>query len=312
MIMSREEQARFVLQGITKRLKRRPVLQDVSLTLPAGAVTVLLGPNGSGKSTLLRVIAGMLQPDAGVRRLGDGTTLPPHAPPPRAVVLVEEPAFYPTLDGWANVRYLLRLAALADGRQTVDDQTIKDALITVGLDAVADRPVGGYSRGMRQRLGLAVVLAYQPDLVVLDEPATGLDEPGRTLLHELLDRWRAAGVAVLVTTHEVAEAETFADRVAVLVRGRIVAEGTLTELTPPVGYVVRVLPEQVTTALEALVGWPVMAQSDGLVRVTGDGTVGPAVHQALATRGVFPLASFIERQSLVAFYREVLQREGVV
>jgi Cu-processing system ATP-binding protein len=203
-------------------------LDGVDLALSPGEVSVLVGPNGAGKSTLMSVLLGLVRPSFG-RVLCDERVV---AAPDRDTslwlrerlgYLPEAVAFSDNLSG----REVLRFFASARGlpRARADE-----VLATVGLAEAARRRVGTYSRGMRQRLGLGVAIVAAPDLLVLDEPTSGLDQQGLTLLWQILDEWRAQGRTVLLSTHELALIERRADRVFVLVGGKLRAAGTPAEL----------------------------------------------------------------------------------
>ncbi|MES2444308.1 MAG: ABC transporter ATP-binding protein [Pseudomonadota bacterium] len=213
------------LAGITKRFATSGggvlALDNLTLTVPQGGVFGLLGPNGAGKSTLLRIIAGLVRPDRGkVRLLGEEAS---PAARRRLGALIESPLFYPFL----SARELL--VVLARTSQVAADPL--PLLHLVGLDGAADRPIGGFSLGMKQRLGIAAALLADPEIVILDEPTNGLDPEGiremRTLLRHLADQ---RGVTVLLSSHLLDEVERICDRVAILSRGRLAAEGKVSDL----------------------------------------------------------------------------------
>jgi ABC-2 type transport system ATP-binding protein len=186
-------------------------LDGVSLSVATGTVHGLLGPNGAGKTTLLRVLLGLVRPDSGDIRV-DGTVSG----------FVETPGAYPYLSGRRNLELL---AALDDAPADVDE-----ALRKVGLDDRADRKVGGWSLGMRQRLGIAAGLLRRPDVLVLDEPANGLDPLGAQQLRALVRELAGDGLTVLLCSHDLHEVDAVADDVTVLVTGRVVWSGTTAEL----------------------------------------------------------------------------------
>jgi len=216
------------VEQLTVRFGSVLALDGVSLQLAPGEVSVLAGPNGAGKSTLLAVLLGLVRPDQG-RVVADGQVV---ANPSREAALSfrarlgylpESVAFSDNLTG----HQLLRFFARARG---VDGTRIARMLDRVGLTAAAGRRVGGYSRGMRQRLGLAVALLSEPELLILDEPTGGLDQEGHAVLWDVLRAWRQAGRTVVLSTHELAAIERRADRVFVLVDGALRAAGTPEEL----------------------------------------------------------------------------------
>jgi Cu-processing system ATP-binding protein len=201
-------------------------------------VSVLVGPNGAGKSTMMGVLLGLLRPDRGQVRVDGHAVVSPGALATlgfraRVGYLPEAVAFAPSLTG----REVLRFFADARG---VGRERIPLVLTQVGLAHAADRAVAGYSRGMRQRLGLGVAVLHTPELLVLDEPTGGLDQEGLAVLWEVLDAWREAGRAVLLTTHELALIERHADHLCVMKQGRVIAEGPPATLRRQVDLPVRV------------------------------------------------------------------------
>lgn len=211
---------RLDLRGVEVRFGGVHALRGVDLAIEPGAVTVLVGPNGAGKSTLMGVLLGLVQADRGEVELDGqrGPALPPAARA-RLGYLPEAVAFADTVSG----RQVLRFFATARGLPRSEADA---ALERVGLSAAGGRLVAGYSRGMRQRLGLAVATMGRPALLVLDEPTGGLDQQGLECLWTLLAEARARGAAVLVSTHDLALIERRADRVVVMRAGEVAARGT--------------------------------------------------------------------------------------
>ncbi len=226
------------IQDVAVHFGKVEALRGVSLALSPGRTTVLVGPNGAGKSTLMGVLLGLTRPDRGTV-LANGHEV---ASPRRAATrefrartgyLPEAPAFSDNLSG----RQVLRFFASARGTAKA---AVDTALERVGLTAAADRAVGGYSRGMRQRLGLGVAILASPDLLILDEPTGGLDQQGLAVLWSVLDEWREAGRTVLLSTHEVALIERRADDLCILRQGVVQASGTPDALRRAAGLPVRV------------------------------------------------------------------------
>jgi ABC-2 type transport system ATP-binding protein len=193
-----------------------------------------LGPNGAGKTTTIRMALGLIFPTGGdVELLGEpifGGTLRQRASAVRRVgALVEEPAFWGYLSGRRNLEYFARAAgpvADRDGRLRKIDEVLR----TVGLDQAANKKVKAYSQGMRQRLGIAMALLGAPELLVLDEPTNGLDPQGMREVRLLLRRLADDGTTIFVSSHLLAEVEAMCDRVGVLARGKLVAEGPPSKL----------------------------------------------------------------------------------
>ncbi|MDG4825701.1 ABC transporter ATP-binding protein [Asanoa sp. WMMD1127] len=210
--------------GLRKRYRKRTAVDDVSFTVGRGEVVGLLGPNGAGKTTVIKMLLGLVRPDAGeVLLLGR----PAGDPRARAKVgyLPELFRYQPWLSATEVLALHVRLAGA-----TVPVAERMECLELVGLaDRAGDR-VGGFSKGMQQRLGLAVALVARPEFVVLDEPTSALDPLGRADVRDLLLSLRARGVAVLLNSHLIGEVERVCDRVVILDKGRIAAAGTLAEL----------------------------------------------------------------------------------
>jgi ABC-type multidrug transport system ATPase subunit/ABC-type transport system involved in multi-copper enzyme maturation permease subunit len=212
--------------GLFKRYGDHHAVSGVDLVVRPGQVHGLLGPNGAGKTTLMRIVLGLVRPDAGtVRLLGEsaGTT-----PLPDGVAgFVDAPRFYPYLSGRRN----LRLVAGLDGRSSSRETgRIDDVLGQVGLAAQADAKVGGYSAGMRQRLGLAAALLRSPKLLLLDEPTHSLDPAGARDLRARVRRLASDGVAILLSSHDMAEVEDLCGALTILHRGRVAFAGTVDDL----------------------------------------------------------------------------------
>jgi ABC-2 type transport system ATP-binding protein len=210
--------------GLRKRYRRQPAVDGVSFTVGRGEVMGLLGPNGAGKTSVIKMLLGLVRPDAGeVLLLGR----PAGDPRARAPVgyLPELFRYQPWLTAEEVVALHVRLAGA-----TVPAREQRECLALVGLaDRAGDR-VGGFSKGMQQRLGLAVALVARPELVILDEPTSALDPIGRADVRDLLLSLKARGVAVLLNSHLIGEVERVCDRVVILDKGRVAASGTLAEL----------------------------------------------------------------------------------
>ncbi|GIM90858.1 ABC transporter ATP-binding protein [Paractinoplanes toevensis] len=210
--------------GLRKRYRKRVAVDGVSFTARRGEVMGLLGPNGAGKTSVIKMLLGLVRPDAGeVMLLGRPATEPGSRA--RVGYLPELFRYQPWLTAAEVLDLHVRLAGAA-----VPAADRRECLGLVGLaDRAGDR-VGGFSKGMQQRLGLAVALVARPELVVLDEPTSALDPLGRADVRDLLLSLKARGVAVLLNSHLIGEVERVCDRVVILDHGRVVADGTLAEL----------------------------------------------------------------------------------
>ncbi|GAA2328640.1 ABC transporter ATP-binding protein [Dactylosporangium salmoneum] len=206
------------IQALTKRYGHQTAVDGLTFDVPAGAVTAFLGPNGAGKTTTLRMLVGLARPSAGAALI-DGRPFAELPNPRRAVgALLESGGFHPGRRGRDHLRILAGAARLPHAR-------VDEVLDEVGLTEAGRRRVRGYSLGMRQRLGLAGALLGDPGLLVLDEPANGLDPAGMAWLRALLKRRAAAGHTVLVSSHVLAEVAQTADHVVIVHRGRLRYEG---------------------------------------------------------------------------------------
>jgi ABC-2 type transport system ATP-binding protein len=223
------------VRGLVKRYGELTAVAGVDLTVRAGDVYGYLGPNGAGKTTSLRMMLGLIRPTAGsVRLFGRDPQVSVHALEGVAG-FVEAPTFYPYLTGRRN----LELLAAFDGGGA--SGRIDASLRMVDLhDRALDR-VGGYSHGMRQRLGIAAALLRDPRLLLLDEPATGLDPAGMRDMRRLITRLSSEGMTVLLSSHLLAEVEEVCNRVAIVRRGGIVYEGTIDALARGAGTVYRLV-----------------------------------------------------------------------
>ena len=215
----------IAIRGLSKSYGRIVAVDGIDLTVNVGDIYGFLGPNGAGKTTAMRILLGLLHQDAGEVRLFDRD---PQRELPEALDgvagFVETPHFYPYLSGRTN----LELFAAYDGGEA--GTRVGSALQTVGLEGRAGDKVGGYSQGMRQRLGLAVSLLRQPRLLILDEPTNGLDPGGIRDMRDLIKRLAGQGMTIFLSSHLLAEVEELCTRVAVIHSGRIVYEGSLAEL----------------------------------------------------------------------------------
>jgi len=216
--------------GVSKRFGIRDALRDVDLVVPPGRVHGLLGPNGAGKTTLMRILLGLVSRDAGsVQLLGQPLERAGQSIPHRVAGSVEMPSFYPYLSGRRNLEILARLDGIWSARPLARGR-IEDALAQVGLEAAADARVATYSAGMRQRLGLAAALLRSPRLLLLDEPTSALDPAGARRVRALARRLADNGVAVVVSSHDMAEVEELCRTVTILDHGAVIFSDTVDEL----------------------------------------------------------------------------------
>ncbi len=222
----------LAITGLAKRFDR-PVLTGLDLTVRAGEFYALLGPNGAGKTTILRIIAGLLQPDAGeVNILGIDARRDPIAAKRLVAWVSDEPMVY---DRLTPLEYLEFVAGLWQVDPAVAEARSQDLLGWLGLKAHANERCGGFSKGMLQKVALAGALVHEPRLIILDEPLTGLDAGSARAVKDVLRARVAAGATVLMTTHILEVAERMAERIGVIHHGKLIAEGTLAELRVRIG-----------------------------------------------------------------------------
>jgi ABC-2 type transport system ATP-binding protein len=231
--MSEATTPALVTTGLTKSYRtghviqgRRPALQDLDLEVRAGEIFGYVGPNGSGKTTTLKLLVGLLAPDRGDARVL-GQPLASRAWRYRAGYLPENPYLYDYLTAAEYLDYAGRLFGMTRARRR---EKARELLALVGLERSADVPLRRFSKGMVQRAGLAQALVNDPELVILDEPMSGLDPIGRRLVREIVLGLRRAGRTVFFSTHILSDAEALCDRVGVLRAGRLVRAGALSEL----------------------------------------------------------------------------------
>jgi len=231
--------------SLSKQYGKVLAVDDLSFKIEAGTITGFLGPNGAGKTTTLRMLLGLANPTSGHATIFDVpyTQLP--TPAMRVGAVLEATDFHPARTGRDHLRTLSYAAGMPDSR-------VDEVLGLVELTAAAKRRVKGYSLGMRQRLGLAAALLGNPDLLVLDEPANGLDPEGVRWLRDFLRDFAKGGRTVLVSSHVLAEVAQTVDQVLIINHGRLVTESSLDDLTARVGGAVRVRSPQLTQLAEAL------------------------------------------------------------
>lgn len=232
-------------ESLTKRYGEVLAVDDLSFNLESGTVTGFLGPNGAGKTTTLRMLLGLANPTSGRATIFGEPYDRLERPAARVGAVLEATDFHPGRSGRDHLRVLNRAAGLPVSR-------VDEVLELVELEHAANRRVKGYSLGMRQRLGLAAALLGDPDLLVLDEPANGLDPEGVRWLRDFLRAYAKAGRTVIVSSHVLAEVAQTVDQVLILSRGRLVIESSLESLTARVGGSVRVRSPELSQLAEAL------------------------------------------------------------
>lgn len=267
------------VSGLHKRYGSTQALRGLDFEVPSGQLTGFLGPNGAGKTTTFRAILGLTRPDEGeIEMLG--LAVPRHLPEivKKVGVIVEEPGLIKSLNGYTN----LSVAAdtLGFGHDRIDE-----LLDFVGLTADARRKVGGYSKGMRQRLALAAAMLGDPELLILDEPLDGLDPAGQHAFRARLKELAAEGRTVLVSSHDLGDIEALADYVIVIDEGRLVTHGALETLLGGGSTRLKTIDDTRAAQVLAAAGFEAHSDDDGVVVTSSDGA---AVVEALASAGIYP------------------------
>ena len=220
------------IRGLSKKFDR-PAVDELDLTVRAGEFFTLLGPNGAGKTTTLRMVTGLLKPDRGsIKIFGIDVSADPIAAKQIMAWLSDEPMIY---DRLTPLEYLYFVAGLWGVDAKTAEPRASDLIAWLGLAPYAQERCEGLSKGMRQKVALAGALVHEPRLIILDEPFTGLDAASARLVKNVLRERVAGGCSVIMTTHILEVAERMADRIGVMSAGRLVAEGTLSELQHQAG-----------------------------------------------------------------------------
>lgn len=283
-------------RGLVKRYKEVLAVDHVDLEVQAGDIYGFLGPNGAGKTTTLRMALGLIAPTEGAVQLFGRDPMRAGAAALAGVAgFVEAPRFYPYLTGRKNLELL---AALDGGHAS---ERIDEVLDTVELAPRAKHRVGGYSHGMRQRLGIAAALLRRPSLLILDEPATGLDPAGMRDMRLLIKRLADDGITVLLSSHQLPEVQELCDRVAIINRGRVVFEGQLGDLRHQAGRGYGLRTDDDARAREIASAHPELSVSidaQGNLRIQGSEPVIGALSIALGQAGVAILSLTPELASL--------------
>jgi ABC-2 type transport system ATP-binding protein len=297
--------------GLVKRFSDVEAVAGVDLRVPAGGVYGFLGPNGAGKTTTIRMLVGLLRPTRGVAALFGEPVAPGRPILDRVGALVERPAFYPYLSAIDNLLVLGLSRGIAESRLR---GAVPEALDRVGLSSAAQRKAGRFSTGMRQRLGIAAALLGRPDLVILDEPANGLDPNGVVDVRDLISGLARDGITVFLSSHVLPEVEQLCQRVAILQAGKIVAEGeTQVMLRQGERLLVRFDTEGEAAAARPVLerigpAWPGATPTAILLEVPA--ARGSEVVRALAAAESFPAEVTVRRPTLEAVFIELTAEGG--
>ena len=293
--------------GLTRRFGTLTAVSGLDLDVPLGAVYGFLGPNGAGKTTTIRLLLGLIRPDAGEVRLFETPLAGRRCEAlRRAGSLVEAPSIYPHLTGRENLEVSRRLLR-------VTRQRVERALAIVGLEEAAGRRAGDYSQGMRQRLGLALALLGEAELIILDEPTNGLDPAGihemRALIRRLVDE---GGMTVFLSSHLLAEVEQVATHIGIIHKGRMLFQGRLIELQArlhehvSLGVTGREQAERILTSN----GWRILPNSNGHISVAANGASDCAlINGQLVAAGVNVFHVSLEQPSLEDIFLKLTEAD---
>ena len=300
-----EPTAVITTSGLVKRFRDIDAVAGIDLRVPAGGVYGFLGPNGAGKTTTIRMLLALVRPTRGSAHLFGEAVAPGRPVLDRVGALVERPAFYPYLTAIDNLTLLGRARGMAESRLR---PAVPDALERVGLSEAARRKAGRFSTGMRQRLGIAAALLDRPDLVILDEPANGLDPNGVVDIRNLISGLARDGTTVFLSSHVLPEVEQLCHRVAILQRGRVIAEGETRAMLQQgerlhVRFDTEADAEHARPVIAA--AWPgarvELVERTGL-SVPADVTRGSELIRLLSGAGVYPAEVALRRQTLEAVF----------
>jgi ABC-2 type transport system ATP-binding protein len=281
--------------GLTRRYGPIRAVDHLTLDLPAGGVIGLVGPNGAGKSTLIRMLLGLIRPTSGSASVLDEPVSAPARYASRVGALIESPAFVPGLSARANLTSLARLRRLPVAR-------VDEVLSVVGLAGRDREPVSRFSLGMKQRLGIAMALLPDPELLVLDEPTNGLDPAGIVEIRVLLQGLAQAGRTVLVSSHLLAEIEAACDYVVVIRSGSLLFAGPMAELLSRTRAHIDIRAEHdhdTGRLVDSLAGAGWAVQRDGgILRVAAEAARSADLNRAAAGFGVTLAGLVVVQDSL--------------
>ena len=291
-------------KGLTKRYGSITAVKGLDLEIRRGEVYGFLGPNGAGKTTTLRMLLGLIRPTSGSASvLGEAPGSP--ASLDGVGSLVESPAFYPYLSGRDNLRLMARYSGTPRSR-------VAEVLETVELSGRARDKYKKYSLGMKQRLGVATALLKDPDLLILDEPTNGLDPKGMADMRALIRKLGHGERTVLLSSHLLGEIQQICDRVGVIRKGELVAEGTVAELRGREGLLVRAEPaEEAAEIARRLAGVEEVRETDGYLRLTADPKRAAEINAKLVSAGLRVSELRAAEQSLEEVFLELTGGETV-
>jgi ABC-2 type transport system ATP-binding protein len=294
------------IEGLTKDFGALTAVDGLTVDVEQGGVIGLLGPNGAGKSTTIRMLLGLIRPTSGTATVLDESIEHPGRYIEHVGALIETPAFYPKLSGDTNLRTLAALDGQPNAR-------IDEVLEIVKLTSRRGDRVSEYSLGMKQRLGIAVALLRDPDILILDEPMNGLDPAGIVEIRTLLKDLSQQGKTILVSSHLLSEVQTVADQVIIIDKGRLIFEGDLAALLDEAAHEVVVVPETVAdlvTLAEVLerAGYA-LTVDDGAICVAGAVDAPARLNRLAFDRGITLAELRVRDEDLEAVFLRLTNRE---
>lgn len=294
-------EAAIETRGLSKRFRKRTAVHPIDLLVPSGSLFGYLGPNGAGKTTTIRMLLGLARPTNGSAQLL-GHDVPHGLASVRKRIgsVLEDPAFYPKLTARQNLQALSTLSSDESAFSRIGS-----LLDRIGLADRADDKVRTYSHGMRQRLGLAAALLHDPELIILDEPATALDPAGIRDVRALLESLKEEGKTVFLSSHLLSEVEQLCDHVAVVSQGALAYQGSLAGLTEGVARVrVKIDKIERAEAVARELGWAFARTSDGVVV---DNVPAREVNRQFAMHGLFAHGLSEESRKLEDVFLELTE-----
>jgi ABC-2 type transport system ATP-binding protein len=293
----------ITIDGLTKRFGELVAVDGLSFEVDQGTVTGFLGPNGAGKTTTLRMLLGLVTPTAGAARIQGRTYRELSAPLRHVGAVLEASSFHPGRTARNHLRVVTTAAGLP---RTQADKVLAE----VGLDHAADRRVGRFSLGMRQRLALATALLGDPEVLVLDEPANGLDPEGIHWLRRFLRHLAGQGRTVLVSSHVLAEVAQTVDQVVIIANGRLVTQSTLAALSARTEQAVRVRTPDAEALWRLLAAQGTHGHLAGPDQLVATATTTEAVGQAAAAAGIVIYEMGAERSNLEEVFLQLTSPQG--
>ncbi|HEY9484453.1 MAG TPA: ATP-binding cassette domain-containing protein [Micromonosporaceae bacterium] len=300
-------EGQIVVARLTKQYKKLRAVDDLSFTVEPGRVTGFLGPNGAGKTTTLRMVLNLVTPTAGLATIG-GHRYADIVDPTRLVgAVLEASSAHKGRNGRDHLRTIAAAAGLADSR-------VDDVLALTGLTPAAKRKFRGYSLGMRQRLGIAAAMLGDPRVLILDEPANGLDPEGIRWMRDFLGSLAAQGRTVLVSSHLLSEMQLLADDLVIIAAGRLVRQGTVAEIVASsqsgaIVYVRTPQPDAIASSV-AERGGSAVPTADGRIAITG--LDAPTVGNIAFVNGIELHELITERPDLEGVFLELTRSEAAI